>query len=404
MLFKYKAINQKGDSQVGEEPAENKFELAKILKKQGLVLIDAEQEDKKGVRRSLKRVFQIGTVSTHEKISISRNLAAMLDAGLSLSRSLHVMEKQSKNQKTKKVLSDINDRVKKGSSFSDALRSHPKVFNELFVSMVKAGEESGNLVQALNGVSSQTEKTYILKKKIRGAMVYPGVIISAMVIIGIFMMIYIVPTLTKTFKELDVDLPTTTKFIIWLSEFVSSNIILALVIIFGSIIIFSLGIKSKSGKKVFDYTILKIPMISSIAKESNSARTARTLASLLKSGVPYLRAIQITKAVIGNHFYKKVLQKAEKNIEMGLSVAKIFEENQKLYPAFVSEMISVGEETGELSPMLYKVAEFYENEVEQKTKNMSTVVEPFLMILVGLAVGFFAVSMITPMYSLLENI
>jgi len=162
--------------------------------------------------------------------------------------------------------------------------------------------------------------------------------------------------------------------------------------------------KTKVGRKIFDFTILHIPMISQLVKETNSARTTRTLASLLKAGVPYLNSIKITKETISNSYYIKIIEEAEKKIEMGLQISTIFEENQKYYPAFVAEMIAVGEETGELSPMLFKVASFYENEVEQKTKNMSTVVEPFLMLIVGVAVGFFAISMISPMYSLMENL
>ena len=153
-----------------------------------------------------------------------------------------------------------------------------------------------------------------------------------------------------------------------------------------------------------DWVFLHMPLVSGLVKETNSARTARTLSSLIKSGVPYISAVDITQEVIQNSYYKAVLKKAGKNVELGLPVAKVFEKNQKLYPVFVSEMIAVGEETGELGQMLMKVATYYENEVEAKTKNMSTIVEPFLMIIVGAAVGFFALSMISPMYSLVENI
>lgn len=403
MLYKYKAVNQSGESIEGESNAENKFELANSLKGQGLVLIEAE-EGKGRKSLSMKKILQFGTVSMHEKISIARNLSAMLEAGLALSRSLSVMERQSKNGKTRKVLNQVNEKIKKGSSLADSLSDHPKVFNNLFISMVRSGEESGNLSQSLLEVSEQMEKTYLLQKKLKGALVYPGVIVTAMVIIGIFMMIYIVPTLTSTFEDLNVELPKTTQFIINFSGFINNNLITALSIFLGLVAVFYIGIKSKTGHKIFDFVLLKIPMISGIVKETNSARTARTLSSLLKSGVPYIKAVQITKDVMSNHYYKDILSKAEKNIEMGLAVSKVFEENEKYYPAFVSEMIAVGEETGELSPMLLKVANFYENEVEQKTKNMSTIVEPFLMIVVGGAVGFFAVSMISPMYSLLENI
>jgi type IV pilus assembly protein PilC len=402
MIFQYKAIDKNNETVEGVESAPNKFELSNFLKTQGLILIEAEESHKKRWF-SLKKLKTFGTISTNEKIAFARNISAMIEAGLSLSRALSVMEKQSKNPKMKKVVQEINSRVKKGSSLSDSLKEYPKVFDSLFVSMTKSGEESGNITESLNEVANQTEKVHTLKKKIQGAMIYPGVIMTAMIGIGIFMMIYIVPTLTETFEEVGSELPITTRFVIFLSDFLNENLFAGIMILIAISVGFYFMIKSKKGKVVIDWILLHLPMIKSLVKETNSARTSRTLASLLKSGVPYLSAIKITKATVGNSFYVGVLDKAEKQVEMGLPVSKVFEENQKLYPAFVSEMIAVGEETGELSPMLLKIAEFYESEVDQKTKNMSTIVEPFLMIVVGAAVGFFAVSMISPMYSLVSE-
>ncbi len=301
-------------------------------------------------------------------------------------------------------MNNLNDSIKSGDTLSGAMAKFPSVFSKLFISMVRAGEESGDLVGALGVVSSQMEKTNDLKKKIKGAMIYPGVIITAMTGIGIFMLVFIVPTLTKTFVELNVELPKSTQFIIDVSDAFRENtfFLISLLILFFVLLI--AGFKTSRGKRIMDWVFLHMPLVSGLVKETNSARTARTLSSLIKSGVPYISAVDITQEVIQNSYYKAVLKKAGKNVELGLPVAKIFEENQKLYPVFVSEMIAVGEETGELGQMLMKVASYYENEVEAKTKNMSTIVEPFLMIVVGAAVGFFALSMISPMYSLVENI
>lgn len=402
MDFKYKALDEKNNVVEGVENTPNKFELANYLKTQGLVLIDAEEVSVKKFF-NFKKILQIGSISTQEKILFARNISSMLEAGLSLSRTLGVMEKQTKNKKLKKTISEISEKIKKGNSLSVALSDYPKVFDNLFVSMVRSGEESGNLVNALSEIASQIEKGYLLRKKIIGAMIYPGVILTAMIGIGIFMMVYIVPTLTETFKDIGAELPISTKIIIGISEFFNNNMILGMVLLLGIGLVLFIMSKSKAGKKVFDYLLIKTPAISNLVKETNSARTSRTLASLLKSGVPYINAIKITKATISNSFYIKVIEKAEKQIEMGLPVSKVFEENSNLFPPFVSEMIAVGEETGELSPMLFKIAEFYENEVEQKTKNMSTIIEPFLMIIVGAMVGFFAISMISPMYSLVSE-
>jgi len=270
--------------------------------------------------------------------------------------------------------------------------------------MVKSGEESGGLTSALKIVSSQLEKAYQLTKKIRGALIYPAIIISIMIVIGALMLIYLVPTLTATFKELNVDLPLSTQIVIFISDFLKNNIIFTLfglcVIGFGLYVSF----KTPKGKRVFDTFLLHVPIISGIVKQVNAARTARTLSSLLSSGVDVLVAIRITKDVIQNSFYKDVLQSAEVNVEKGEPISTIFLKNEKLYPAFVGEMVNIGEETGKLSAMLANVAEFYEEEVEQRTKDMSTVIEPFLMVFIGLAVGFFAISMLGPMYSLADAI
>jgi type IV pilus assembly protein PilC len=400
MIFEYKALQKDGKIAEGSREAVDTPTLARNLKEEGIVLISAHEKRKgpKGFSLSF-RAFKMT-----EKIAFARNIGSMLDAGLSLSRALEVIARQTKNTKTKAVIEQINEKIKAGSSLSSALEEHPKIFNSLFTSMVRAGEESGNLSDSFANVSAQLEKNYQLMKKVKGAMVYPGVIITAMAIVGFFMMTYIVPTLSGTFKELDVDLPTSTRIIIGLSDFLKNQTVM----FFGTLIAIGffgfMIFKSKSGKRLLDVTVVKAPLFGELAKEINSARTARTLSSLLKAGVPYLQAIQITKGVVSNHIFKDILEKAEKKVETGDKISQVFTDNEKYYPAFVGEMVAVGEETGELSEMLLKVAEFYENEVDQKTKNMSTIVEPLLMLVVGAGVGFFAISMISPMYSLMENI
>lgn len=404
MKFSYKASNEEGQIVEGVSEAQDKFELSKSLKAENLNLLTAELADKKSIKKAFKGLLAMGTVNNQEKIMFSRNLSSMLEAGLSLSRALHTIERQSKNKKFKKVINDINENIKKGNSLADSLGNFPKVFSPLFVSMVESGEQSGNLVESLMVVSVQMEKTNELKKKIIGALVYPGVILSAMVIIGVFMLMFIVPTLSETFTKLSVDLPKSTKLIIAFSETFKSHYILVILGFIIALVGLVIAFRTKRGKRILDFVFLHIPMITTLVKQTNSARTARTLSSLLKSGVSYVKALQITERVIQNSYFKEVINKALKQVELGQPVSTVFEQNEKLYPIFVAEMISVGEETGELSEMLLRVASYYENEVERKTKNMSTIIEPVLMILVGAGVGFFAISMISPMYQLVEKI
>ncbi len=400
MIFEYKAIQKDGKMTEGSREAVDSPTLARTLKEEGIVLISAHEKRKgpKGFSLSFR------TFKMTEKIAFARNVGSMLDAGLSLSRALEVIARQTKNTKTKAIIVDINEKVKAGSSLSIAMESHPKIFNSLFTSMVRAGEESGNLAESFANVSGQLEKNYQLMKKVKGAMVYPSVIIFAMGVVGFFMMTYIVPTLSKTFREIGVDLPVSTQIIIGISDFLRNETILFFGVLGAIAFLFVLLVKSKAGKRILDVLVVKAPLFGQMSKEINSARTARTLSSLLKAGVPYLQAIQITKGIVSNHIFKDILDKAEKKVETGDKISQVFTDNEKYYPAFVGEMVAVGEETGDLSSMLLKVAEFYENEVDQKTKNMSTIVEPLLMLFVGVGVGFFAISMISPMYSLVDNI
>ncbi len=405
-IFTFTAQKPSGEKYNGEKEANDKFALYKEIKDGGDAIITVSETNKGSFnwKRLSAEVAILGKVKAHEKISFARNLGAMIRAGLSMSKALAVLDRQVKNKRFKKVLVTLGSEISGGKTLSAAMKNFPDVFSPLFVSMVGAGEESGNLAESLRVVSEQLEQSYLLRKKVKGAMIYPCVILGVMVVIAILMLIFIVPTLTATFKELNVSLPLSTQFIIGLSDFIRSHYLFALAIAAALFALSYIGGKTPRGRKMFDYTILRIPLISPIIQEVNAARTARTLSSLLSSGVDLVEAVRITGSVLQNSYYKEVLVKAEKDIQKGIPLSVLFIKEEKLYPVFVGEMMSVGEETGALSDMLLQIAVFYENEVEQKTKDMSTVVEPFLMILIGAAVGFFAVSMISPTYSVLNNI
>ena len=400
--FSYKAVTKEGKVIEGEKNAEEKTNIYSELIADGNSVISIDEQ----VKGKLFSNFSIsfGNVKQLDLIVFSKNLGKMISAGLPMVRSLEIMEKQAKVGKFKKVLKDINEGVSKGKTLSECLNSHNDVFSTLFVAMVKAGEESGNLSDSLSIIANQMERTYALKKKIKGAMMYPAIVLIAMILITILMLIFIVPTLTATFESLNVDLPLSTKIIIESSKFIKGNMLATL---FGLIVLVvgaGMYFKTKGGKKFLDYTFLHTPMISDITKKINSARTARTLSSLLASGVEYTTAVGITQEVLQNSYYKDIMKEAGEVIVKGGNISEIFSSHVGLYPMFVSEMASVGEETGKLSEMLLEVAKFYEEEVEQKTKDMSTVIEPFLMIVIGAAVGFFALSMMSPMYSLADKI
>lgn len=401
--FNYKAIDESGKTVSGSFDAPDKSQLAKDLKSKGLTVIFAREHKENGL--TMKKLNLIlARVKLREKIIFSRNLSSMIEAGISLSRALEILERQTKNMKFQDVLHSISDDIKGGGTLSDGLKKFPNVFSPLFVAMVHSGEESGQLVETLNVVGKQLEQNYTLRKKIKGAMMYPSIVMFAMLIIGILMFIYVVPSLTSTFKEFDIELPMSTKIIMGLSDFLVAHTVSALLILFGLFAGIYFGLKTKIGQRLSDFIVLHIPIISGIAKQYNSAQTARTLSSLFASGVSVVEALHITEDVLQNSYYKAVLVKAADVVQKGIPLSSVFAENEQIYPALVGEMMQVGEETGKLSEMLGKIAVFYEEEVDAITKDLSTVIEPFLMLFIAGGVGFFAISMISPMYKLTASI
>ncbi|MEK7558367.1 MAG: type II secretion system F family protein [Patescibacteria group bacterium] len=405
MQFHFKAKKKDGTITEGLRDAEDKLILAYDLRKEGMALFFAEPAGGNKILQFLKWLNEtVITVGLHEKIVFARNLSAMISAGLSISRALEILEKQTSNKKLKQALLGISNGISQGKTLSDGLKNYPRIFSPLFIAMVHAGEESGGLAVSLKEISLHLEQSYTLLRKVRGALIYPMIVVCAIIIIGILMLIFVVPTLTSTFKELNVALPASTRFIIWLSDILSNYTITFLISSIALGITIFLAFRTHRGGKFFDFVILRIPFIGRLVKEVNTARTTRTLSSLITAGVPITQSTLITTDVLQNFYYKRALALATGKIEKGAAIALMFKENTFLYPIMVGEMIEVGEETGKLSEMLLDIAHFYEEQVETATKDLSTIVEPVLMILIGSAVGFFAVSMISPIYSLSSSI
>lgn len=408
-IYSYSAADQRGTVVKGERDAENEKSLAAALKAEGFLLLGAKE--KAGLLASINARMDIGEfvgrfrpVSLVDKMFFSRNLAVMISAGLSLPRAMDALIQESSNPRFKKILQEVNSSVIKGKSFAESLKLYQKVFGDLFINMIEVGETTGKLSTVLKLLARQMKKDYDLKKKVKGAMIYPAIIISVLVVIGGLMMIYVVPTLASTIKELKADLPFSTKIIIKISDLLLNYAFLVLAGIIFLAALFWRALKTKIGKKLFDRTVLKVPVFGALVKKFNTARFCRTLAYLITSGVPIVRSLDITSSVLGNIQYKEAVKAASSEIQKGKQLNQILANYPHIFQPLVVQMIGVGEETGKISDMMLRLAIFFEEDVTNTTKNLSTIIEPLLMVFVGAAVGFFAVSMLQPIYGSLGSI
>lgn len=407
----YRARSSSGELKSGTREAKTEHELSLLLKQEGFILVSAVLE-KEAVKKSLtsflkewaEKILFFGNVGLKEKMFFTRNLRVMIASGISFPRSLRVLSEQTKNKRFKTALINVAEAITKGESFSEALSSYPNIFPELFQNMVKVGEEAGTLEDVLKVLASQMEKEHEMRGKIVGAAIYPAVIVVAMIGIGILMLVMVVPRLAETFNELGVELPFSTQLVIGLGTFLAQKwywMILIIVIFF---ILLKVFLKSNTGKKLLDGIFLKLPLISMLIKKGNSASTVRTLSSLMTAGVPIVRSLEIISRSLGNLYFKEAIAQAAEQVRKGGKLHQALKPYQNLYPSLVLEMMEIGEETGETAGILEKLADFYEQEVTSATKNLSAVIEPLLMLLIGAVVGFFAVSMIQPMYAMLQGL
>jgi len=399
----YTAKSLKGEEKTGTLEAKDIHQLSQKLRGEGFILIKAQSETgpKKG---SFKIPLPFLGVSLPEKIFFVRNLQVMIAAGLPLPRAIEALSNQVKNSEFKKALIDIKDEITKGKNLSDSLGSHPEIFSELFQAMVKVGEESGTLEDVLKTLSFQMEKEHSLKSQLKGAMIYPAVIITAMIGVGVLMLIMVIPKLAATFDELNIELPMATQVIIGFADFLAHQWKLVIIFLLFLIVVLSQALKIKEVKKIVDKLVLKIPIISPLVKKTSAAYTVRTLSSLIAAGTPLPRTLEITSKTLGNFYYKEAMGEAAKKVRKGEKLSEVLSSYKSIYPPIVIQMIAVGEETGETSGILAKLADFFEEEVSIATKNLASVIEPVLMIIIGTVIGFFAVSMIQPMYSMLGAI
>ena len=346
----------------------------------------------------------ISTVSLSEKLFFTENFRVMVKAGLSITEALETLALQTKNKRFKKILVEISDGVDKGNSLGGMLQKYPKVFPEYFTNMIKVGEVSGNLEQNLEQLGLQMKKDHELVSKVRGAMIYPMVILAATVGIVIMMFVYVIPSVLSVFEDMKIQLPLATRILIAISKALTNYgalVALAFLILVVALFIFS---RTKKGKLFNHFLFLRLWILGPIVHKINLARFSRTLSSLLKTDIPVIKSFEITSTILNNVYYKNACQNTAEELAKGVAINMILKKTPDLFPPLVTQMVLVGEKSGTTDELLAELAGFYEDEVSDITKNLSSIIEPILIVFLGGVVALIAFAVISPIYTLTQNI
>lgn len=398
-VFTYRGTNRSGGSVSGELTASSKAELQNILRRQQ---ITPTKMSEKGKEFNLP-TFGAG-VKAKELAIFTRQFSVMIDSGLPLVQCLEILATQQENKTFQKVLAGTRSSVEGGSTLSAAMRQFPKVFDSLYVNMVEAGETGGILDTILQRLSSYIEKNVKLQRAVKSALVYPVGVLTVAVSVIVLLLWKVVPIFATLFAGLGVDLPLPTKIVIGLSNMIGSYFgLLLLVAVVGVLFGIKVWYGTPQGRFALDTVILKLPVMGILMRKIAVARFTRTLGTLIASGVPILEGLDITARTAGNAVVEKALQQVRKALEEGKSLTEPLKDSE-VFPGMVTQMISVGEQTGAMDAMLQKIADFYEEEVDAAVKDLLTALEPIMIVFLGLVVGGVVISMYLPLFTLIGKL
>ena len=399
--FNFKAINPAtGRQEVGSIESADEAHAAESLTTRGLQIISLKEAS---INPGSSIMSALSRVTVKDVVDFSRQFSVMVGASVPVVESLKVLAKQSVNPKFQKIISEVSDEVDSGGTLSAALAKRPKLFSNFYVSVVKSGEQSGKLEDSLNYIADEMEKDYDMNSKIRGAMIYPIFVITLMVGIGVLMIMFVVPRLTTIVIETGSELPQATKVMIALSDFLIAYwwALLGLIIIM--LVIFRIYLKTTAGRFQFDYIILKLPVFGRLLQMIYLVRFTRSMNTLILGGVNISASLQVAGEVINNLYYKKLIDDTIIEVQSGNSICTVFVKTKEI-PTMVSQMMLVGEKTGKLDVSLEKVTNFYNREITGLLANLMSLLEPMLMVAMGLGVGVLVWAVLMPMYQVVSNI
>ena len=396
--FKWTGKTPKGTVQQGEMSAETRDDVITALRKQGI--IPTIVSEKTVPTFKLGGFSRVKKIKDRDIIVFTRQFASMYNAGIPIVQGLDIMSKQTENKALRETISKVKSDVESGTTLADAMKRHPKAFDDLYVNLVAAGEQGGVLDSVLQRLAVYIEKAMKLKKKVKGAMIYPSVVLFIATFVVAIIMVFVIPVFAKVFGEMGVALPIPTRMVIGLSNFLSGigGLIIFLSIV-GLVIAFRQYRKTQNGRMVTDKLFLRIPVIGDLIRKVAVARFSRTLGTLINSGVPILDGLEICAKSAGNKVVEKVVYEVKRDVASGKTVAEPLGKSD-VFPPMVVQMISVGESTGSLDQMLAKVADFYDDEVDNSVQNLTVLLEPALMVFLGVVIGFIVVALYLPIFKL----
>lgn len=398
MKFIFKAKNNQGQVKEGIVEATDPLAAAAILERNDLVPITiTEQKKIFGIIRTLEKFWE--GVSPKELVVFFQQLSTLIGAHVPVVSALRTIEDQTENRFFRIILKEMADDIEDGMQFSVAIEKHPDVFTPLTTSMIRSGEASGELQRSIDTIAKNIEKNYQLAAKIKGALYYPAFVLGVAAVIGFLVVTFILPRITIMIKDLNVPIPWYTAVLIWLGDFMSVWWWAVLLAMGAAIAATVYYMRTPSGQSEWQQIILKLPVIGSLARSIYITRFAENLGALLEGGIPVVRAIVITSQVIGNEVFEKIALKAADEVKSGGTISTVLLQSNQ-FPAIVSQMVRIGEETGSLVTVLASVAKFYNQEVETTTKSLTTLVEPILIVILGVGVGILVVGVLLPIYNI----
>jgi len=401
MVFKYKATTRDGKEQVGTIEAASKAIAINSLQRRDLIVVNVSESDKKTFLK--RNIAFFDHVSYKEVVILSRQIATLFEASVSVLNAFELLSTETGNAMLQNTLKEIADDVRGGQRISIAMAKHPKVFSAFYVNMVRAGEESGKLSETFNFLADYLERTYELTRKARNALIYPIFVIIVFIAVMILMMVVVIPQLSTILLEAGQDLPIYTLLIIWTSNFfLKYGIFLAVLVLIGGGFLWRY-VKTKSGRYLLDEFRLAVPYVGNLYRKLYLSRISDNLNTMLASGIPMLQALKITSEVVDNQVYAKILSDTVESVKGGSAVSDAFALHKEI-PQIIVQMMSIGEETGKLGFVLETMARFYRREVDSAVDTLVSLIEPFMILILGLGVGVMLAGVLLPIYSITSAI